>query len=468
MNTSATLVQAAAAPAEVIEFGSFRYEPLRRRLSDAQGPCRIGSRALELLGVLLETPGRFYSRGELEARVWPRSVVEETSLRVHVSALRRVLGDSGGSAKYIANMPGRGYAFVAPVRALGGPLAQPALPRGHVAPARGVIGRDAVIARLGELSARQRLVSVVGPGGVGKTAAALCVAHSHHDGRGIGVADFGGVTDAALVATELGRACGVAVPGDHPVPALERALQHRQLLIVLDNCEHLVEAVAALVARLMRSCPQLRFIATSLEPLDVEGEWVFMLPPLALPSGHHACADELMGSPAVQLFVERARSACDSFELTEHNAAAVAKLCVLLDGMPLAIELAAALAASAGVHALAARENELLGLLTRGRRTAPPRHRTLRALLSWGHALLSSSEQRMLQRLTAFPGGFGLADVLALPEVSEAGHGPLQAMHDVLGLCAKSMLMCESQEGGDPRYRLLHAVRLFAAQRAVS
>lgn len=462
-----------------VGFGPFRYDPVHRVISDGRGPVRLGSRALHLLDVLLEQPGRLYSRDELVARVWPHTVVEETSLRVHISALRKVLGDGVNGARYITNVPGRGYAFVAetrpsphagsdpataphPTASTASTAAAPPFPARLTRP----IGREHAIAQLAELLARERLVSIVGAGGMGKTTVALTVADQlgRRYADGTCFVDLSPLSDPALVAAELGRTQGLIVARGDSSAILETALRDKRVLFVLDNCEHVIDATATLVNRLMLTCPGLHFLATSREPLEIEAEWVFKLPPLALPAPDELLdLQDLLAYPAIQLFTERAQANGDAFELTDVHAPAVRQLCGFLDGIPLAIELAAARVDSLGVHGLLQRLESAFELLTRGRRTALTRHRTLQAVMDWSYDLLSDSERLVLQRLSVFRGAFDLDGAVAIAACPRLDRQ--QVIEAVLGLSAKCLIVLAAIDGDSLLHRLLYITRLYAEKR---
>src|SRR5215471_8239339 len=376
--------------AQVLAFGPFRLLPVQRLLLEGERPIRLGSRALEILVALVERSGEVVGKEELIARVWPTTVVEETALRVHVAALRKVLGGESG-ARYVENVSGRGYRFVAPltrldddppehVRRMEAAERRSRLP----APLSRMVGRGDVVSALAERLLQQRLVTLIGPGGMGKTTVAIATAErlSASYEHGVCFVDLATITDRLLVPGTLASVLGLAVHSNDPMPALAAFLASRHLLIVIDNCEHLIEATAALAEKLLRAAPSVHVLATSREPLRADGEWVQRLPPLSIPPPPASlAAAEALTFSAIELFTERAMASVDNFKLDDTDVPVVADLCRRLDGIPLAIEFAAARLDLFGLRGLAVRLEDCLQLFTRGRRTALPRHKTLRAML---------------------------------------------------------------------------------------
>src|SRR5690349_17658950 len=333
-----------------ISFGPFRLAAARRLLLEGDEPVRLGSRAFDLLAALVERAGEVVGKAELVARAWPGTFVDESNLKIQVSALRRALGDGQGGRRYLVTVPGRGYNFVAPV-SLEEPREAPPPPT--VAPARvhnlpfavtRMVGRDETAAALVARLSRERLVTIVGPGGIGKTTVALAVAErviADYE-HGVWLVDLAPLGDPRLVPSTLATVLGLEVRSDDPLPWLVTFLADKRMLLVLDSCEHVVEAAADLVAEVLRGAPGVRALATSREPLRVGGERQHRLPPLdfpAEPAGLTAAA--ALAFPAVRLFVERAAASLDGFELGDADAPLVADICRRLDGIALAIELAA-------------------------------------------------------------------------------------------------------------------------------
>jgi DNA-binding winged helix-turn-helix (wHTH) protein len=386
-------------------FGPFLFQQARRVLLNAGEPVRLGSRAMDILAVLLEHAGEVVGKDKLMLRVWPNAVVEEGALRVHMTALRKALGEGQSGARFITNVPMRGYCLVAPVqRALARadiPAATPeriphdlsALP----APLTRVIGRDDAIAAVHAAVAEKRLVTLVGPGGMGKTTVALAAAErlrsQHADG--VRFVDLGALADGRLVASALATALGVPLRTEDPARDFVAWLVDRRMLIVLDNCEHLVAEAAAFVETLLAGARHVRVLATSREPLRARGEWVQRLASLKLPpSGAPLDYAQALAFPAFELFVERAAASLDGLAFGDGDVGTISSVCRRLDGMPLAIELVAAQVGFFGLAGLLSKLDDHLSLPTLGLRTALPRQQTLRATLEWSYRLLSPAEQR--------------------------------------------------------------------------
>lgn len=455
---------------ETFAFGSFRLMPTQRTLLDEGKPLRLGSRALDILVTLVEQAGKTVRKEELIARAWPDTVVDEASLRVHIAALRKTLGDGRSGKRFITNVPGRGYSFVATAtreRTEQIATAQRAAVLGNDIPASltRIIGRDDIIASLAAQLAQHRFLTVVGPGGIGKTTIAAAVGEaaraSYTDG--VWFVGLASVPSADLVPSALGAVLGIPLPEANPLAGLIAWLRDKQVLIMLDNCEHVIVAVAGLAEEIVRSAPRAAILATSREPLRAAGEWRHRLAPLELPP-RSTClmADEALQYSAVQLFNERASANADEFAISDSDISAVVEICHRLDGVPLALELAAAHVGVLGIKGLAAGLDDRLGLLIRGRRTALPRHQTLRATLDWSHDLLPQVERVILRRIAVFQGDFTLeaASTVAADERAAA----VDVVNGVANLVDKSLIAADV--GGDVTYyHLLELTRTYALER---
>ncbi len=452
-------------------FGPFRLLNGERTLWNGDRPVRIGSRALDVLIALVTRAGELVSKRELVAIVWPDTIVVEANLTVHVTALRRALGDGQDGNRYIVNIPGRGYRFVAPVT-----ISRREMPSGgagqrptvrHNLPVQVVrlIGRESIVGNLARKVAAQRSLTVVGPGGVGKTAVALEVAErcigAFEDG--VWLVDLAPVTDPKLVPTALAAALGLEVRSEEPLPGLVGALSEKRLLLVLDNCEHVIEEAAILVVSLLRGARWIHVLSTSREPLRHDGEQVYRLAPLDVPEDYASLtSSEAMGFPAIQLFADRAAAMAGEFTLTDADAPSAAEICRKLDGMPLAIEFAAARVDAFGVRGLASRLDDSLGLLGHGSRGARPRQHTIRDTLDWSYRLLSPREQTVFRRLAVFVGGFTLEAAQAV--VCGPGDGLADIGGDIANLVVKSLVAADVSEG-DARFHLLMTTRSYGLEK---
>jgi predicted ATPase/DNA-binding winged helix-turn-helix (wHTH) protein len=455
---------------ETFAFGSYRLIPAQRMLLEDGKPLRLGSRALDILLSLVESAGETIGKNQLIARTWPDTVVEENALRVHVAALRKALGDGRGGNRYIVNIPGRGYSFIAPVtREYRQPAIAPknaAAVRGNLpAPLTRIVGRDDIIASLTAQLARRRFLTIVGPGGIGKTTVAVVVAEkvsaSYDDG--VWFVGLAPLPDPDLVASALGTVLGISLPGVNPISGLAGWLRDKHALVVLDSCEHVIGAVAAIAEAILKAAARVSILATSREPLRAEGEWLHRLSSLELPPrSNDLTPDGALQYSAVQLFNERARGIMDGFALDGDDIAPVIEICRRLDGMPLALELAAARVDVFGVKGLAARLDDRFAVLTSGRRTALPRHQTLRAAIDWSYEVLPETEQLILRRVAVFLGDFTIDAAAAV--ATDDRVGTADVFEGVANLAAKSLI--STDVGGDVTYhRLLDTTRAYALEK---
>ena len=454
----------------VISFGPFRLLPKQRLLLEGDRPVRLGSRALDILIALAERAGDVVAKDELMARVWPGTFVEDSNLKFQVSALRRGLGDGRAGRRYIATVTGRGYSLIAPVEReaeLEALQAAPITPPNNLPPrVTRLIGRGETVDRLAARLSRQRALTIAGPGGIGKTSLALAVAERlmpnyDHGARLIDLVPLG---DPGLLPTAAAAALGIEIRSDNPLADLIAALRDRHMLIVLDNCEHVIDAAASFAVAVLRNAPGVSILATSREPLRIAGEQVYRLSSLENPPlSQTLSAAEALAFPAVELFVERASSLVE-FEFSSANARAVSEVCRRLDGIPLAIELAAARVEIFGVQGLAARLDDRLQLLTKGRRTALPRHRTLTATLDWSYGLLAEPERAVLRRLAMFIGRFTLEAANAIAASSDLVAAEIPEI--VADLVDKSLLTA-NVDSVTAYYRLLETIRAYTLAKLV-
>jgi len=453
---------------DVISFGPFDLFGPERLLKKAGEPVPLGSRALDILIALAEQAGEVVTHRELIERVWPDVNVEETNLRVHISALRKALGDGRDGARYISSVAGRGYCFVAPIKHQ---LTEQRAPPPGTADTEGfkklpprlsrMIGREDIVRTLSAELMLQRFVSIVGPGGIGKTTVAVSVAHKLLTGfeGAVFFVDLGLLTNPKLVPTAVASTLGFMAQAHDPLGSLLAFLSEKKVLLVLDNCEHVIDTAAALAERVVSEAPQAHVLATSREALRVRGEHVHLLYSLeGPPDDDGLTATEALAYPAAELFMERAIASGYTSDLTDLDARIVARICRKLDGIALAIELVASRVGALGIRGTAELLDSRFGLLWQGRRTALLRHETLNAMLDWSYSLLSEREKLVLSRLSVFVGDFLLPAAYSI--ASEEGHDAHVA-GAIASLVEKS-LISTSEIGQSTYYRLLDLTRAYA------
>ncbi|SHN08154.1 winged helix-turn-helix domain-containing protein [Rhizobacter sp. OV335] len=442
-------------------FGPFRLLAQQQLLLDGEAPVRLGSRAIEVLCALVESPGTLVTKRDLMARAWHGTVVEQSNLKVTIAALRRALGDGRPGHRYIANISGLGYRFVAPVQRIDADGRDGPRSNGLPQCATRLVGRAEVISALVRSLPERRMVTITGAGGIGKTSVALAVVSElaeDHQG-GAHVVDLAPLADPRFLPMAVANALGIAIYGEDPAEALVSALRQRRGVLVLDGCEHVLDAAAALVDRIVAGAPDVLVLATTREPLRIRGETVHRLAPLPVPVPHaQLTAAEALAFPAVELFVRRAAACLDGFGLSDADAPIVAGICERLDGIALAIELAATRVEAFTLRELSLLLEDRLRLLGLEQRGVAPRHRSLAAALAWSHDLLAPNDRMALRRVAVFAGSFTLASATAL-----AG-GDCDMVAAMESLTAKS-LVCADVRGSEVRYRLLDTTRAFAAQK---
>lgn len=429
----------------------------------------VEPQVFDVLQYLVERRGEVVLKAELLDEIWGDRFVSESALTSRLKSARRAVGDDGTRQAVIRTVHGKGYEFVADVRVVDGRSGDD---HGHDHPTdaphelpvalQRLIGRDEFLAALIDELGENRLVTLVGSAGVGKTSLGLelarAVAPQYADGVFLVELVTVGDRDAAFasLAGALGVNTGLGVSIEDAIVGM---LRGRNALLLLDNCEHLVEPIADVVERILRAAPLVSIVATSREPLAVMGEHVRPVAPLPVDDLHTIAFDELAQVPAVALFLERAQAADPSVELTEWNASAVVEICQRLDGIPLALELAASRAKAIDVTEIASRLDERFRLLKGVRRGADPRHRTLQDAIGWSYELLDDDEKRVFVSLAVFAGQF---DLPAAESISEDEDDVL----DVLTrLTERSMLAVRRPSVGGTRYEMLETLREYGRNR---
>jgi predicted ATPase/DNA-binding winged helix-turn-helix (wHTH) protein len=441
-------------------FGCFELQPVERRLLAHGAAVRVGPHALDLLLVFVERPGRLVTKEELLARVWRAVVVEPNTLQVHVAALRKVLGTD-----VISTVSGQGYRFTPAVERIDDALESSLSERSDNLPHQltSFIGREDDIAHLRQLLASTRLLTLTGAGGCGKSRLALQVARDTRDSYadGVWLVELAPLAVPTLIPQTMAAVLGIQEqPGKDLTTTLVQRLETKHLLLLVDNAEHLLGSCAELLNLILTRCARVAVVVTSREPLGITGELTYRVPSLSVP-GEEADSTpmQLLSFEAALLFVERAKLQRPDFAVTASNAAALASICRRLDGIALAIELAAARARSMSIEEIDRHLDDRFDVLGDGSRTALPRHRTLRSLIDWSYDLLSDAEKTLLQRVSVFAGGW------TLDAAQRVCSGDRIDASDVLKLLTsltdKSLLTVDTHDE-QTRFGMLETVRHYA------
>ena len=452
-----------------MSFGPFRLNPQLRRLERDNQPVELGGHAFDILYRLVSRAGQVVEKRDLVSAAWGPVVVGDGSLRLQINALRKVLDDDASDPTYIRNVVGRGYCFVAPVRQGDSPSDMSASMRspprlGKLPPQPGCpVGRTQAVQEIIALLRERRFVTVVGPGGIGKTTVSVSAGHALAEQfDAVCFVDLGVLRDTRLVPSSVASALGLMVSSEDPAPGLLAHLHDLEALLILDSCDPVIEAVAALAERIFGECPRVSILTSCREPLRADCEHIYPLSSLEVPAeAVGLTAERALTFSAVELFVSRAQASSHRFELRDSNVAIVVEMCRKLDGIPLAIELAARRVPALGLETTAGLLNSRFALAWRGRRTALPRHRTLGATLAWSVELLDESERTTLMCLSVFAGGFTLEAAQAVAASAETD--PVRTAAALTQLVEKSLV----SSGQGPRttiFWLLDATRAYAGE----
>lgn len=454
--------------------GPWEIDCNRRELRAHGAAVPIGSRAFEIIEVLVQSGGELVTKDDLMARVWSTAIVEDNTLQVHISAIRKALGANRGMLKTVS---GRGYRLLGPWA-----IQRDDIVAGVQAPERGresqrsfgtnvpeaasaLIGREATVQYLRDLLSAYRVVTLTGPGGIGKTVLAAEVARRQFRefAGDVSFVQLVSLSDPSLVPSAVVSVLGLRLAADEiSADSVARAIGTKKILLVLDNCEHVINEAASLAETVIRFCPHASILTTSREVLRIEGEYVYQVLGLDVPSDDHATPDVMLGLSAMQLLIARTRALRSDFTPRGENLSALAAICRHLDGIPLAIEFAAARAATLGIREVASRLDDRFALLTGGRRTALPRHQTLRAALDWSYELLPESERCLLRRLAIFNVGFTLEAAAAV-----MGDDKPIVADSISSLVSKSLLALDGSTTAR-RWRLLETIRAYAYEKLAS
>ncbi|MHA6766417.1 ATP-binding protein [Sphingobium ummariense] len=450
------------------QFGDFKLIPDRQALLHRGDAVALGGRAFDILTLLVRRAGETVSKPELFAHVWPGYVVHEHNLKVNVGNLRRILAAYDPDNDYVVTIAGRGYKFVAALDSITEalPPLEAASSRRHLAPppnAPYLYGREEALLQIAERLGEKGYLTIVGPGGAGKTSIAAAAAqHCRSAGQAIAFVDLSTLNDAQFVIPAMAAALGVSLSIDDPIANIIALLRAERPILIIDNCEHVIATTAALLERISHNVPDAHIIATSREPLRTRSEHVLHLSKLSFPETSKITSlAEALQYPAVRLFLAKAGHSDDP-DLEPAYVQAVAEICARLDGLPLAIELAAGTAGSFTTHALTELFRDGFGAMHRGPRDAPLRHQTLEAALDWSYRLLPEQEAVLLALLSVFAGRFSADDAESI--YAAGGLDPMTGRDALSQLVAKSLVSADVIAGA-LRYRLVESTWVYASQR---
>ena len=443
-------------------FAGFCLYPRRRTLLHGSEHVSIRGRAFDILHLLVLQAGTVVSVSDLMCFVWANIRVEEANLRVQMGILRKALSRYEDARRAIETIPLRGYCFILPVRHYPDGIEHAGSRRQVDLPSllNPVVGRETVVETIGAELEKRQLLTITGPGGIGKTTVAIATAHRYAKRfqGSIAFVDLSNASDEELAIRTIAKTLKLDV-GRGALAELCEHLRSRETLLILDTCEHIVEPVARLAESMLADCNNLTLLVTSREALRASGEWIHRLPPLTFPEdGEKISKANLSTFSAVTLFIDRVRSTV-RFEPQERDLPVIGKICRQLDGIPLALELAAARVVDLGLREIAASlDDHCFAILTRGRRTALPRHRTLSAAFDWSYGLLSEDEQRMLRHLANVSGAFTSEHAIVV-----GGNAGCERPPEALsGLYEKSLLTVDTRNDAS-MYRLFDTTRVYLA-----
>jgi predicted ATPase/DNA-binding winged helix-turn-helix (wHTH) protein len=453
--------------------GECEIDLARRELRILGSLVPVGGRAFEIIEVLAQSAGELVSKDELMDRIWPGAIIMENTLHVHAAAVRKALGPHRGLLKTVS---GRGYRLLGDWSIRRQDAATPPVGLQKIRTSGEVpgsnfpltvtrlVGRSAAVQRVQDLVSAYRVVTLTGPGGIGKTSLALKVGRRilGEFGDGGWLIELASLSDPELVPSTVGSTLGLKFSGEISAESVARAVGGANLLLVLDNCEHVVGAVATMAEMFVRLCPRTTILATSREVLRIEGEHVYRVPPLDVPALGQETPADMLSHSAVELFIARTTAMDADRAPRDEDLALVGAICRRLDGIPLAIEFAAASAATLGIAQVALGLRDRFALLTGGRRTALARQRTLRATLDWSHELLPEPERWLFRRLAVFQGGFTLDAAIAV--MADTGLDAAMVTHGVASLVAKSLVALDTSRG-TTRWYMLETIRAYALEK---